>query len=420
MNNNKVIWENPWKYKEGIVITLTLLILGFLLEYSSGGLGVAHLMAYPFNLYFGGSLLFLIASLSVFGNKLAVVVWLESVPAAICSIAFLLLITLFMGFTLQFDDAASELVRKLGLSHMGNSWPYLFANLLLLLSLGMITVKNLRNFQWSKAGFIVSHLGLWIVLFGANFGSSQLQRLQMEITEGEINYLAVDKATNQTYEMPFAIKLNDFILEEYNPKLVVVDNATGKLLHGNGKNIFLVDSAATANLFDWQISIEKYIYSSAKAGNKYYFHNEPGAAPSVLVKAVDKNGLLVEGWVSCGSYNKQYESLKLNDEYSLIMLFPEAKEFTSDIEIFQKNKKSQKRKLQVNKPFKVGDWKIYQLSYDSDLGRWSDVSVIELIKDPWLPVVYTGIFLMLVGAAYMFWVGAKKQNMSTSNNSKIK
>jgi len=74
--------------------------------------------------------------------------------------------------------------------------------------------------------------------------------------------------------------------------------------------------------------------------------------------------------------------------------------------------------LQVNKPFKVDDWKIYQLSYDSNLGRWSDVSVIELIRDPWLPVVYTGIFLMLAGSVYMFWMGTKKQSLPTANNSK--
>ena len=410
MKSQKPIWERPWKYKEGIIVSISLLLLGFAMEYASGGLGTAMLVEYPFNLYFGGGIVVILLILSIIGKKWALVEWLESIPAAICSIALLLIVTMFMGFTLQYDDSSSELVRKLGLSHVVTSWPYLFANLFLLLSLGLVTIKNIKSFQWHKAGFIVSHLGLWIVLFGANFGSSQLERLQMEIKEGGISNKAINPSTNTVYEMPFAIRLEDFILEEYNPKLAVVSNKTGKLLHGNGKNIFLIDSAATANLLDWQITVEEYIYSSAKAGDKYFFNNETGSAPSVLVKAVDKNGLTVNGWVSCGSFNRQYEALRLNDDYSLVMMFPEPKEFTSEIVVFQKDEKPQQVNLQVNKPFSVEGWKIYQLSYDSELGRWSDVSVIEAIRDPWLPLVYIGIFLMLIGAVYMFWVGTKKQD----------
>jgi hypothetical protein len=382
------------------------------MEYAGGGVGTAMLIEYPFNLYFGGGIIFMLIVLSLIGRKWALVEWLESVPAAICSIALLLTVTMLMGFTLQYDNNSPELIRKLGLSHIVTSWPYLFANLFLLMSLGLVTIKNLKTFSIQKAGFIVSHLGLWIVLFGANFGSSQLERLQMEIKEGGISNKAIDPSTNTVYEMPFVIRLEDFILEEYNPKLVVVDNRTGKLLHGNGKNVFLIDSAATANLFDWQITIVEYIYTSAKAGDKYYFNNENGSAPSVLVNAVDKNGLVVNGWVSCGSFNRQYEALKLNDNYSLVMMFPEPKEFTSEIVVFQKDEKPQKINLQVNKPFSVEGWKIYQLNYDSELGRWSDVSVIELIRDPWLPFVYTGIFLMLIGAVYMFWMGTKKHDQS--------
>ncbi|KPL25985.1 MAG: hypothetical protein AMS23_03830, partial [Bacteroides sp. SM1_62] len=60
---------------------------------------------------------------------------------------------------------------------------------------------------------------------------------------------------------------------------------------------------------------------------------------------------------------------------------------------------------EVNKPFKYRGWKLYQLSYDERMGKWSRVSVIEAVRDPWLPVVYTGIFLLLAGALYLFWIG---------------
>ncbi len=410
MNTNKLIWQKPWQYKEGLIISLTLLILGFAMEYSSGGSGVIHLIEYPNNLYFGGALIAFIILLSAFGKQLAIVQWLESIPAAISSIALLLFVSLLMGLTLQYDNGAPELIKKLGLSHVITSWPYLLSNLFLLLSLGMVTLKNLKTFELRKLGYIVSHLGLWIVIFGANFGSSQLLRLQMKVTEGDISNTAYDINTNTKYQMPFAIKLNDFVLEEYKPKLAIVNNQTGKLLKGNGKNIILVDTTKNQQLLDWKINIEEYIYSSAKAGNRYYFINERGAAPSALVNAITKSGDTISGWIGCGSHNRPYESLKLTNELSLIMLFPEPKKFTSKIEILQPNGKHQNIELQVNKPIKVAGWKIYQLSYDSELGRWSDVSVFEIVRDPWLPVVYIGIFLMLIGAVYMFWVGAKNKS----------
>ena len=62
----------------------------------------------------------------------------------------------------------------------------------------------------------------------------------------------------------------------------------------------------------------------------------------------------------------------------------------------------------MNKPLDVDGWKIYQLSYDENLGRWSDVSIFELVKDPWLPAVYCGIALMLAGAVIMFLKSGKK------------
>ena len=61
--------------------------------------------------------------------------------------------------------------------------------------------------------------------------------------------------------------------------------------------------------------------------------------------------------------------------------------------------------LEVNKPYKYQGWKLYQLSYDDTMGKWSNLSVIEAVRDPWLPLVYTGILLLLAGAAYLFWIG---------------
>ena len=57
--------------------------------------------------------------------------------------------------------------------------------------------------------------------------------------------------------------------------------------------------------------------------------------------------------------------------------------------------------VEVNKPVEVDGWKIYQYGYDTQMGAMSQTSIFELICDPWLPLVYTGIYMMLAGALLM-------------------
>ena len=74
------------------------------------------------------------------------------------------------------------------------------------------------------------------------------------------------------------------------------------------------------------------------------------------------------------------------------------KRFASDISVHTEDGKDVRGTVEVNKPLKVNGWKIYQYGYDSARGSQSPYSVFLLVKDPWLPAVYIGIFLMLAGA----------------------
>ena len=63
--------------------------------------------------------------------------------------------------------------------------------------------------------------------------------------------------------------------------------------------------------------------------------------------------------------------------------------------------------VEVNKPVEVEGWKIYQYGYDTQMGAMSQYSILELVSDPWLPLVYTGIYMMLAGAVCLFAFGKK-------------
>ncbi len=85
------------------------------------------------------------------------------------------------------------------------------------------------------------------------------------------------------------------------------------------------------------------------------------------------------------------------------------KRFASDILIFTQEGNSFKATVDVNKPATVGKWKIYQYGYDTSMGGQSNTSILELVSDPWLPLVYTGIWMMLAGAVCMFVLGVRRK-----------
>lgn len=85
------------------------------------------------------------------------------------------------------------------------------------------------------------------------------------------------------------------------------------------------------------------------------------------------------------------------------------KRFASNINIYTKDGQSFASTVDVNKPAKVNGWKIYQYGYDTQMGAMSNTSILELVRDPWLPAVYAGIFMMIAGAVSLFFIGAGRR-----------
>jgi len=85
------------------------------------------------------------------------------------------------------------------------------------------------------------------------------------------------------------------------------------------------------------------------------------------------------------------------------------KRFASEIQVLTKSGKNIQATVDVNKPIEVDGWKIYQYGYDTQMGARSQTSILELVSDPWLPLVYTGIYMMLGGAVCMFIFGGRRK-----------
>ena len=412
--SKKPIWVKPWGYTEGWLIVLGLLITGLALQVVTGGLD-RNVLSWPVNLYIGivFTAVLAIAWFAFRKNRKHPVQWLASIPAAITSIVMITFLVLIMGFTLQEDAQNPVWVQKLGLSNMTSSWPFLFGMTYFLAALGLATIKRLVPFKGRNIGFFLNHAGLYIIILAGLLGSADLQRYIMQIHEGEIVWYASDREGRQI-QMPLALELQSFNMEEYNPKIAVIDPHTGRIIPETISEMFEIDEGNRGNIFGYDVEIQKFYPLSGKVGERYEPVNNFGAAPAAYVVATAEDGSTAEGWISSGSFMIPHSLLDLDHVYdfSFAMTIPQASHYSSDVILYTESGEVQEVRIEVNHPVSAEGWKLYQYSYDDRFGRWSPSSVIEAIRDPWLPVVYTGIFMVLIGSVYLMTLGKAPEKIN--------
>jgi hypothetical protein len=403
-SKKKKLFDPPWKYTEGFLVALVLLIFGFLIEIITPQPGI-RIPSFPFNMYAGFAFITTIAFLHIFYRDMAVVRWLSTIPAATSAICLITMMTLFLGVFHQDKPDSGGILSAIGLTHVKNSWPFLMAQLYVLISLGLVTLRRLVPFKVRNLGFIMNHAGLWIIIAAASLGTGDLRRLRMELKQGEPVWYAFDDQSH-VIQLPFALELLKFDIEEYNPQIAIADSHTGGLADQSQMPLPHIEAGKTVTLLDWTIYIDEYIPMAMHVDGEFVLSDSIGAPPFAKVRAVnDVSGEIKEGWISCGSFMFNPEYVFLDGRNLLVMTVPEPKKYQSHVTALTNNDAPRELFIEVNKPPTVEGWKLYQLSYNQQMGKWSDISILEIVRDPWLPVVYFGFILLFLGAVYIFWIG---------------
>lgn len=409
------MWQKPWGYKEGFAICGGLFLTGTLLQIVLGKCSL-DILSYPVNICVGILYVAVLLTAYAFSRKSYVVRWMSSYSAAVTAMLSVVALTVIMGLTRQVqpDVTLTGLDKWLGFPQMLSACSFILLFFWFTSLLGVTTIKRIHHFRWRDLPFVLNHLGLFLALTGAVLGSADMQRLKMTTQIGKAEWRALDER-QQLRELPLAIELKEFTIDEYPPKLMLIDNASGKALpEGQPENLLVEDEVGGGKLMDWEIDITKKIPMAASVAtadtmNFVEFHSMGAAYALYLTAENRKSGERREGWVSCGSFMFPYKAIRLNEEVSLVMPEREPRRFASNIKVYTESGRQDSTTIEVNKPFEIEGWKIYQLSYDESKGRWSDISVFELVRDPWLPVVYTGIWMMIVGAVCLFTLSHKRK-----------
>ncbi len=395
MNNNvRKIWRQPWGYTEGILLAIGFLFTGLALDFFTRT--PIPKPAFPYNISLAAFLVSLLIVLHLNRKSNKLIRWLSSVPAAISALGLFTFLSVLMGLIPQQPEGAP------GLYNLLDSWAYLLAYIWLLLVLGLSALKRIKPFKIKNIGYLLNHLGLWIALAAAGLGAGDLAKLNMYLQEGQTTWYAYDE-NRQRIELSFAFKLQDFVMENYPSKIALISKDSHDIYKRKGKPLItdlpIDDSIQMAGL---NIRTLTYISNAIRIEkNKYQPSKDTGAVQAAMMSV---NGEKY-GWVSPGNFMYTSKPLTINDSMALVMLKPEPKRYASEVEVFSKDGFRTEKVIEVNKPLKLKGWKIYQTDYDQRFGRWSRLSILELVRDPWLPVVYVGLLMMILGAFWLIFQG---------------
>ncbi|MBE8726662.1 cytochrome c biogenesis protein ResB [Flavobacterium hungaricum] len=400
-STKKQLWQYPWDYKESAIISFGLLIVGYLLQITTRTSIKA--VGAPINYFIGAVFIIMLLLLHFFYRNHPWVKWLRSVPASVSAITLVLIQAILMGTLPQQNFVEGTKPDLFGFSFVLSSWPFIIAQFYFLTTLGLATLNRMTPWQWKNWGFVLNHLGLFIAMTAGILGSGDLKRYTMDLYENQLVWGAKTEKGNQI-PMPIAFELKSFDMETFAPKLALADITTNNIQTKGVNALRMIEKGDHYDYKNYKIKILDYLENSKFTGNGYFQVNEEGAAPAARIE-VKSATMDTIAWISCGSFATQYSYLQLSEKEAIVMLQPEAKKYSSHVNVYVKDGKNESAVIEVNKPYKVNGWKVYQLSYDEKFGKWSKLSVIEIVSDPWLPIVYCGIFMMLVGAVYLIFKG---------------
>ncbi|MDO5104736.1 cytochrome c biogenesis protein ResB [Capnocytophaga sp.] len=398
------------QYRYSVMIALLSLLVGGILQYVFGSIPKSW-FSFPQNIF--GGLAFVILNTAIFFifKKKNFINLHSSTPFAIVTVITLGVLTIGLGSISinKGHHGTSQTLLHFGLDDITKTWYFALVFLMALTNLWLAILKRSMVYQSKNITFLLNHFGLWLVMFAGVLGQGDLIRLKMDLRKDKIEWRATDDYGN-VIQLPIAMELKSFDIDIYPNKLFIIDSLGNSLPKAKPEGFMLEKDGSEGKILDWKITQHQYFENAVpESDSTYVSHGMWGATNAAFITVENtKTGKKIQDWISAGNFQLPPRAIHLDEEHTLLMAPPEARKFQSEVIIYQKDTEQVRTEtIEVNHPVKIDGWKIYQVSYDERMGRWSDLSVVELILDPWLPVVYTGIFILMAGGIAFLFVNRK-------------
>jgi hypothetical protein len=327
-----------------------------------------------------------------------------------------------------------ELLGKLGLTHVFYSvW---FIGLLCTLA-STVAVCSSRRFvtvlrtsgyaRYRAFGSMLTHISILLILTGGVIRGGWGEKGYLELREGETNANVVTEKSAKP--LPFAIHLDKFEIETYDQaktdgageaRAKTGDRGNGLLVVWPEKNLkatLPINVGIEQAFGDFKITVLKYIPDfivDTQTREVTSRSNEP-SNPAILV-AVNSPTYHNHRWLFAkfpdftmhakdgeATGPSPLEMVYQNHGATGHKLMPTGpiKSFKSTIKLVEGELIVGERTVEVNRPFQYKGYTFYQSGYNpNDLSYTS----FQVVKDPGVPIVYSGFSLMIAGLFIVFYL----------------
>lgn len=280
------MFNEVWKMKEGFVFGAGLILVGLALQFSVGPIHWSD-FAFPINLIFLIVFLLILVLAYWLRRRVRLFSFLLTAEAAVPTLIYAAALTVVMGLTRQVS-AHERAIDPIGLTQMLSFWPFVLVYLLLATIVGLITLRQILHFRLRELPSLLSHVGLFLVIVTATLGSADMERVKLTATTDMPEW----RATHEQgfVELPLAIQLEKFTIDEYPPKLLIINSQTGKSVPAKNPEIALIDKHfREGNILKWRIRVLKNLPLAAPVvtsdTTKYVEWQSSGAVTALLVEA---------------------------------------------------------------------------------------------------------------------------------------
>jgi len=258
-------------------------------------------------------------------------------------------------------------------------------------------------------GLLLIHAGCVLILAGGMWSSQAGHNLQkkllgidkirsgrMAIYEGSSdNQVALD-GTREQKELPFSLKLKDFRIEYYQPVYLRIMSRQGrqwKIPVEVDKEFPLGDEAGTIKIIK---AYENFKIGTQEGKSVPFDDPSPGSNPTLEVQITEPSGQTSTQYVF-----ERFPGHSHGQDKFLLSYHRVISDYISELQIIEGDKVVAEKDIEVNHPLHFGGYHFYQSSYDDKAGQYT---VLQVVSDTGLYVVYAGYWMLCLGVIWHMWL----------------
>ncbi|MFH1882452.1 MAG: cytochrome c biogenesis protein ResB [Planctomycetota bacterium] len=258
-------------------------------------------------------------------------------------------------------------------------------------------------------GLLLIHLGCVFILAGSMwasesghklqkklFGIDKITKGQMRIPEGHSDNRVILEGSKQIKELPFSVELKDFQIEYYKPAYLYIQTRDGqgwKIPAETSSEFPLGPEFGTVKIVR---TFENFKIIIEDGSRKIIDDPQPGSNPALEVQITSPEGQLTTKYVfeRFGGHTRPEDKFALS--YRRVI-----SDYISWLRITKDNKVVAEKDIEVNHPLSFGGYHLYQHSYDAEAGQYT---VLMVVSDTGLAVVYAGYWMLCIGVLWHLWL----------------